>query len=198
MKLPITGDDLRRAALRLGCSTAAIAAVAEVESKDGGFNPDETPKTLFEGHQFHRLTNGRFDASHPTLSFEKWTREFYGRSWQDEQARLDRAKNLDFKAALLATSWGRFQIMGFNYALCGYVSVLDFVDDMGKSESKQLAAFVEFIEHRNMADELRDLRWADFARLYNGPDFAKNGYDQKLARAYTLALKQYPPLEAQP
>jgi hypothetical protein len=198
MKPPITGDDYRRAALELGCATAAIAAVAQVESSGSGFNEDDSPKTLFEGHHFHRLTDGRYGSSHPTLSYPKWTREFYGRSWVDEKQRLESAKNLDFKAALLATSWGRFQIMGFNYALCGYVSVFDFVKDMSTSETKQLDAFVQFIEHRGLADELRDLRWADFARLYNGAGYAANRYDEKLARAYELSLKQYPPIKAQP
>ena len=31
----------------------------------------------------------------------------------------------------------------------------------------------------------RDLRWADFARRYNGPRYAENRYDEKMAEAYT-------------
>ncbi|MBV5553030.1 N-acetylmuramidase family protein, partial [Pseudomonas aeruginosa] len=31
---------------------------------------------------------------------------------------------------------------------------------------------------------LKARKWADFARLYNGPDYKRNLYDTKLARAY--------------
>lgn len=187
MKLTLNGTDFDRASSRLCCERAAIEAVAIVEAPGGGFNPDESPKTLFEGHHFHRLTAGRFDTTHPTLSFPKWTREHYGRTWQDEAYRLKSAISLDAAAALMATSWGRFQIMGFNHGACGYTSIEAFVEAMKDSEAKQLDAFVSFIESQHLADELRDRRWADFARHYNGPDFAENHYDTKMAIAYKQA-----------
>lgn len=187
MKPPITGDDYARAAAALGCEPAALEAVAQVESAGSGFFPDDTPKTLFEGHVFHRLTGGRFSASNPTLSYPKWTREWYGRDWKDEQYRLKVARTLDERAALMSASWGRFQIMGFNHGACGFASVEDFVQAMAESEARQLDAFVAFIESRHLADELRDKRWADFARLYNGPGYAANRYDQKMATAYRYA-----------
>lgn len=187
MKDPITGNDYARAAQRLGCSPAAIEAVASVESKGAGFNPDESPKTLFEGHVFHRLTGGRFDVSHPTLSFAKWTRDYYGRTWQDEQYRLEQATTLDHAAALMSASWGKFQIMGFNHGACGFTSIEAFVEAMCESEARHLEAFVGFIESNGLADELRDKRWADFARTYNGPGYKANRYDEKMAAAYKLA-----------
>jgi hypothetical protein len=187
-KPPITGDDYVRAAARLGCHPAAIEAVAAVESSGSGFNPDDSCKTLFEGHIFHRFTGGRFDKTHTTLSFPTATREWYGRTWQDEQTRLEIAMALDETAAMLSASWGRFQIMGFNHGACGYATVQDFVAAMRDSEAKQLEAFVGFIESRHLADELRDCRWADFARLYNGPGYKANRYDEKMANAYRTAL----------
>lgn len=188
MKQPISGRDYVRAAARLGCEPEAIQAVAEVESSGAGFNPDDSPKTLFEGHVFHRLTGGRFDASHPTLSFPKWTREWYGRSWQDEQQRLAIAFMLDYPAAAMSASWGKFQIMGFNHGACGFARIEDFVEAMHESESRHLEAFVGFIESRGLADELRDKRWADFAAAFNGPGFKLNRYDEKMAKAYALAV----------
>ena len=189
MKNPISGDDYRRAAAVLGCEPEAIEAVAIVESSGSGFNPDETPRTLFEGHHFHRLTGGRFDASAPTLSYPKWTREHYGRNWKDEWDRLRAAMNLDADAAMMATSWGKFQIMGFNAPACGFVKVFDFVKVMGESEAKHLDAFVAYIQSRHLADELVDHRWADFARLYNGRRYAENQYDTKMAAAYAAAKR---------
>lgn len=187
MKQRITGDDYVRAASRLGCEPAAIEAVAEVESSGSGFNPDESCKTLFEGHHFHRLTEGRFDASHPTLSFPKWTREWYGKTWQDEAYRLEIAVGLDREAALMAASWGRFQIMGFNFGAAGFRSVEAFVAAMNEGEPQQLESFVSIIRAWGLADELRDCRWADFARRYNGPAFKANHYDDKMQLAYKRA-----------
>ena len=184
MKAPITGEDYARAAERLGCDPCAIEAVASVESAGSGFNPDDSPKTLFEGHVFHRLTQGRFDASSQTLSYPKWTREHYGRTWQDEAYRLSMAMALDPVAAMQATSWGRFQLMGFNYDACGFPDVQTFVAAMKESERWQLDAFVSYIISRNLADELRDQRWADLARAYNGPGFAANHYDERMEKAF--------------
>lgn len=45
-------------------------------------------------------------------------------------------------------------------------------------------AFVAFRRHANLAAALREKRWADFARGYNGPGYAANKYDQKLQAAY--------------
>ena len=37
---------------------------------------------------------------------------------------------IDEECALLATSWGIYQIMGFNYSVAGYRDVEDFVTAM--------------------------------------------------------------------
>lgn len=185
--MPLVRENFVDDAALIGCDVEAVMAVAAVESKGGGFDPEGFPKTLFEGHWFHRLTNGRFAASHPTLCFPKWTRQHYGRTWQEEKARLQVACALDRAAALMSASWGMFQIMGFNHGKCGFKTVQQFVNAMCKDEDAQLAAFTQFIISSGLADELRDQRWADFARLYNGPEYAVNKYDEKLARAYAKA-----------
>jgi hypothetical protein len=185
--MALTREDFIDDAQKIGCDVEAVMAVAAVESKGGGFDPEGFPKTLFEGHWFHRLTKGKFSQSHPTLSFPKWTRVHYGKTWQEEKARLAEAIKLDRTAALMSASWGMFQIMGFNHTICGFKTVQQFVNEMCKSEDAQLAIFTNYIINAGLADELRDHRWADFARLYNGPEFAVNKYDQKLAAAHTKA-----------
>ena len=55
---------------------------------------------------------------------------------------------------------------------------------MVASSSNQLDAFVAFIKSQNLDDELRRLDWKGFAYGYNGRDYAKNKYDEKMARAY--------------
>jgi hypothetical protein len=176
--------DFNSAAAALDVEVAVIKAVTEVESRGSGFNPDGSPITLFEGHVFSRYTKGKFDASNPTLSYPRWTRQFYGKNWQAEQLRLQQAMALDRQAALMSASWGLFQIMGFNFALAGHKTLQSFVNAMYRSEGAQLDAFVQYIIQTSLGDELRDKRFADFARKYNGPDYKKNQYDVKLNRAY--------------
>lgn len=176
-------QDFLAAAKRLRCDVAAVRAVCEVEAPKGGFFPDGTPATLFEGHKFHAFTGGRFSATHPAISYESWTREHYG-NWQREKERLAEAIALDRDAALKSASWGKFQIMGFNHAAAGFQRLQDFVNAMYDSEGAQLQAFVEFVLHEKLDDEMRERRWADFARRYNGPGYRANRYDTKLAAAY--------------
>ena len=45
---------------------------------------------------------------------------------------------------------------------------------------------------------LQSRKWADFARLYNGPAYKENLYDVKLARAYEQLSATYKTAELQP
>jgi hypothetical protein len=181
--------DFVEAAFRLECEVEAIKAVCAVEAPRGGF-VDGQPTILFEGHIFHKYTKGKFSESHPTLSYPKWVTKFYGKTQGQEHARLATACTLDKRAALMSASWGKFQIMGFNFALCGFKSVEDFVKAMYKGEGEQLDAFVEYMIASSLMDELQEHRWADFARFYNGPLYQRNQYDIKLAREYAKLKAQ--------
>lgn len=180
----LTDWDYQHAADRLGCDVAAIMAVAEVESKGSGFNDDGSIKTLFEAHIFSRLTEHRYDGTNSNISCRKWDRTKYGKTWQQEQYRLRLATSIDQTAALKSASWGAFQIMGFNHEACGFSTVQEFVTAC-TTEVGQLLAFMSFIKaNPQMLDALRSHDWAAFARLYNGPDYALNKYDIKLASAF--------------
>lgn len=189
MKPSLTEQDFKDAADRLGCEVAAIKAVCKVEAPRGGFNPDDTPATLFEGHKFSGFTLGKFDASAPDISYPKWTTKFYGKTWEAEQDRLQRAIALNREAALKSASWGKFQIMGFNHELAGFKTLQEFINAMYRSERDQLMAFVSFIQKANLTGALRRLEWKSFARGYNGPSYAANQYDIKLAAAYASFKK---------
>lgn len=169
----------------LAVEEAALRAVAQVESSGSGFlpPPSELPKILFEGHAFHRLTQGRFDADHPTLSYPKWTKKYYS-GGTGEWERLNAACALDRAAALQAASWGAFQIMGFNYALCGFADVEAFVARQKSGAAEQLESFAHFISRQVFLTALRARDWAKFASFYNGAGYAANKYDQKMAAAY--------------
>ena len=185
----LTPSDFARASAELGCSVEVIKAVVKVESPRGGFNPDGTLTTLFEAHHFHRFTKGRWAVANPTLSSRVWDRRLYARTWQGERQRYAQAAALDPISAILSTSYGMFQIMGFNHGPCGFTSGADMVNAFATGESSQLDAFVEFIKVRGLADELRDLRWLDFALAYNGPSARANNYHHKMAAAYDELTK---------
>lgn len=182
---PLTDEDFRAAAERLGVDEASIRAVAEVESVSGGFLDDGRPRILYERHYFRSLTDGRFNRSHPELSGPARRAGTYG-TLTRQHDRLEAAMVLDREAALQSASWGRFQIMGKNYAAAGYGSIDAFVADAHAGEGGQLRMFVGFIESDDrLHDSLRRRDWAAFARIYNGPNYRQNRYDDKMAAAYT-------------
>jgi hypothetical protein len=188
--VPIKDSDLDIAAHALGCDVAAVRAVLTVETGGaGGFLSDgsKRPRILFEAAVFSRLTHGNFDASHPNISAPKWDPRLYI-GGAGEYDRLTNAVHLDRAAALQSTSWGMFQVMGENSAECGIPDVEHFVAGMAESEVAQLLAFSIFcMRVYGLAAALRGKDWASFARGYNGPGYAANHYDTRLARAYQLA-----------
>lgn len=174
----------------LGCSVAAIRAVASVESAGAGFLIDGRPKILFERHVFHKLTAGRH-ATSPAISSPRSGGYLGGAREYD---RLRQAMALDRRAALQSASWGRFQVMGFNHAACDHGDVESLVRAMVSGEPAQLAAFVAYIRSNGLDDELRARDWPGFARGYNGSAYARNAYDVRMAQAFeTFNAEQQQP-----
>jgi len=181
----LTSQDYIDVAKILNCEVAAIKAVSSVEAgKGGGFLSNGKPKILFESRWFNKLTNNSYLKTHPHLATKRWVRNYYGGT--KEYHRLNEAILLNIRAALKSTSWGMFQILGVNHNIVGSVDLLDFVEDMYKSEKKHLDAFVGFIQYNNLEDELQQKNWAGFARVYNGPGYKKNKYDEKMAKSYAF------------
>jgi hypothetical protein len=102
-----------------------------------------------------------------------------------EYSRLTEAARLNADAAHESASWGAFQIMGYHWKALDYSSIDDFVSRMHRSEADHLDAFVRFIAADTaLLSALKGKKWAAFAKGYNGPDYARNLYDAKLAQAY--------------
>jgi LysM repeat protein len=181
----ITEADYQALADELGVDVAALKAVAQVESRGDGFLASGKPKILFESHVFSRYTDHVYDLDHPGLSAPKWDKSLYGARGEHQWDRLQEAMKLDPEAALKATSWGRFQIMGYNHAAAGYPDVQSFVKAMSSSEAAQLRAFGSFLKSNPaMLEALKNHDWTEFARRYNGAGFAKNHYDEHMRQAY--------------
>ncbi|OHW40845.1 N-acetylmuramidase family protein [Pseudomonas sp. 06C 126] len=194
----LRNNDLTAAAEHLGVPLASIYAINEVESKGKGFLENGKPVILFERHVMYRqLAKVRHEgddpaelkrhadqlaAVNPALVNPKSGGYSGGTA---EHQRLAMARLIDDTAALESASWGAFQIMGFHWQRLGYTSVQDFVAAMSASESQQFDAFTRFIETDPVLHKaLKARKWAEFAKLYNGPDYQRNLYDVKLQRAY--------------
>lgn len=193
-------SDLIAAARRLDVELAAIKAVNEVESRGSGFFAPGKPAILFERHIMRRRLlliegdedlNGRvaqLQRDYPALVNSRAGGYAGGLA---EYPRLARAKMIEHDAAIESASWGLFQIMGFHWSGLGYASATDFEQAMQASEANHLDAFVRFIEaDPALHKALKARKWAAFARIYNGPAYARNLYDTKLARAYSRHKEQ--------
>ena len=178
----LTEESFQSAAKELGVEPAVIKAVCDIEAPKGGFLPDGRVTILFERHKFHQYTHGIYSKEHPDISNPR--AGGYGPAGIHQWDRFDRAAELDSEAAMEATSWGKFQIMGSNFGSAGYQSVGEFVDAMKVSEDEQLKAFISIVRSFGLVDELRNHNWAGFARGYNGANYAINEYDKKLKAAY--------------
>lgn len=180
------------AAWLLRCEVRSIRAVAMVEAgAQGAFLESGEPVILFERHKFDAYTEGRFrGAKVAGAESESWalisspSPGGYG-PVSVQHRRLQAAVALSRDAALMSASWGLFQILGANHAVCGYPLLQRFVTAMYRSVEDHLRAFVQFIRHdARLVDAIRAKDWRTFARVYNGPRFARNAYDKKLAEAY--------------
>jgi hypothetical protein len=189
-KGPLSAADFASAAQALGCEPAAIQAVAAIEGGPyGAFLPTGEPVILYERHLFHRFTSGRFDASTapglPEAVSLLSDPEAGGYGPESVQhGKLEAAVALDRPAALRATSWGLFQVLGDNAGACD-LELQDFVNRACRSTADHLDLFCRFVRSdRHLWEALRAKDWPAFALHYNGKGFARDGYDARIRAAY--------------
>jgi hypothetical protein len=181
---PISPKGFEQAIDVVKAPVAALWAVLAVETSGSGYLSDRRPKILFERHIFHRLTGGKFDAEDPDVSNS--VPGGYGAGGAHQYLRLEAAAQLDPDAALQAASWGLGQVMGGNFKAAGFDDTAEMVTEFVESEDNQLLGMAKFIASNGIAQHLANQNWAVFARRYNGPNFAANGYDSKLAHFFSL------------
>jgi hypothetical protein len=186
----LTAADYAQAAANLKCEVAAIQAVADVESGGRcGFDAKNRPVILYERSIFSRLTKHAYDKTHPDISGPHAKGEYPSGS-EAKYLELERAYRLSPDAALESASWGAFQILGENYKAAGFDSVGSYVAAMCESVQRHLNAFVQFIlADPRLQKALQSKDWKTFARIYNGPNYAKYEYDIKVANAYAKESK---------
>jgi hypothetical protein len=85
--------------------------------------------------------------------------------WQN----LAQAFDLDQDAALLSTSYGLPQLMGFNWQVTRHPSVKAMVLAFQDSCEEQVAGFFNFVEQNSLTRYILNADWRGFTRRYNGP-----------------------------
>jgi hypothetical protein len=181
---PPTLEEYRDIAARLTVDAPTLEAVRRVESLKNAFDSDGHPTVLFETHIFSRLTEQRFDLTHPQLSGG------YG-SLNAQWGKLKEAYALDPEAAYKATTFGMFQITGINHKAVGFETVAEYARFVSQSEANQVEVFARFVEHQGALERLRCLDWAGFARRWNGPNFNRSRYAERLSAAYADAAAKF-------
>jgi len=177
----LDADGIATACDTLGVRAAELWAVLTVETRGCGFLADRRPLILFERHYFSRLTQGRFDAEAPDISNKQWG-GYRGGAY--EYDRLARAVKLDRTAALRSASWGIGQVMGDNFTASGFQDAELMVKAFVGSENAQVEGMARFIKSSGAARQLAAHNWPAFAAAYNGSDYARNSYDERLRAAY--------------
>jgi peptidoglycan hydrolase-like protein with peptidoglycan-binding domain len=183
-----TINEAHKIAARLGVSTSALLAVAEIESAGKVFatiNGKQEPLIRFEGHYFDRKLSGEDLASARSLGLAspKAGKVANPNSQAARWKLLERAAEINRQAAYESVSWGLGQVMGDHWKSLGFKSVFELVNLARKGAAGQMELMARFIEKNGLTDELRGKQWAAFAKRYNGSGYAKNAYDTKMAKA---------------
>ncbi len=185
---------IEKVAIEWRFDPAALLAVAEVESGGTVFatvHGAAEPLIRWEGHYFDRRLEGKTREiartarlAHPSAGAIPNPRSQSAR-WR----LLARAEAIDRAAARESTSWGVGQVMGAHWRLLGFLNVDALVAEARAGAGGQARLMSRFIVASSLRDAIAREDWTSFARVYNGPGFAKNAYDKKIAAAFTRFCK---------
>lgn len=187
----ITAHDIAEAAKRLGGTPAQAWAVYHAESSGNAFIGGR-PTILFEPHRFSRSTGHRYDKSHPHISSRAWNKKLYPGSQTGRWTQLLDAVALDVDAGFMSASYGGFQILGENYAVCDAADPWSFAWRQAQTEGDQLEAFVHFVEGRGLVKAFRQISsdpetCRPFSKGFNGTAYALNNHHVHIAAAHRRA-----------
>lgn len=186
---PLDLYDIPMMAHRIDVTEDHFRAFFKVEANGKAYDPSGRPTMLFEPHVFYRnITDKavRDRAVKAGLAYAKWTP---GKYLKDSYPRLVKAMEIDKRAALKACSLGLSQVLVENHVSVGYDTPEAMWQAFMDDEENHVEAMMRFILANGIDDDLRAGRWAVVARVYNGPRYAENKYDTKMADAYAAFRK---------
>lgn len=172
----ISEEEYKKLSTEFDIPVVNIKKVVKVESGGQGFAKD-TGKIIiqFEPSWFKRKS--------PYTPSGKWSLNGVEKQ-SAEWIAFNDAFSKDKNAALESTSVGLMQVMGFHWKLLGFKSAGELWDYAKVSESNQLRLGLLFIKSNpKMYKALKLSDWDTFAYYYNGAQYKKFNYAERLAKA---------------
>lgn len=169
---------------QFGLEAAMIKSFVEVETGGKGFDEKNGKLIIqFEPAWFRR--------NEPYAPSGKWSVNGVERQ-EKEWIAFNDAWKINPVSAMLSTSIGLGQIMGFNFNKIGYKAVGDMWDEAKKGEELQVYQLCKYISYdSNLKTAMKDHDFTKIATIYNGSEFkemakkwGRESYDISLRKAY--------------
>lgn len=193
--LDVTKDDFELLATQLGVEREVLRAIAVAETGDKVpfkqyVNGENHAAILYERHFMKRLSKKlgvhpdilkTVEATDPKL-IHGWVKGYKYGSDAEQYERLTRARKINYDAANMSCSWGKFQVMGEYYHHL-YKSTKELVEAQNYCAKQHLQYFKVFlVDEKKMLQCMKDKNWLTIAIKYNGAQ--QDGYDTKIEKAY--------------
>lgn len=177
-----------------GIEEGIIYALIQVESSGRFSLKDGKIPILYERHWAYKLYKRKYGIKHALEMYHLYPDiiNFKAGGYttnNGEYKKLAKAiRKLEKEIAHESTSFGAFQIMGFNYKVCGYSSASEMSDKYHANPvEEQIKGFINFcINYKKgkLLKALKDKNFKSIARIYNGKKYKKYKYDKRLRLAY--------------
>lgn len=171
-----------------GFNRKFFEAVAQVESPKGAFREykglGKFPTLRFEPHWFNKYVKDPAKQ----MPFTNNGHGFSSKVSETNHVAYQKALEINVKATIKATSFGKFQIMGNNYKKLGFNTPEAFLDSLFTVYG-QYDAFVKFIYSKQQLlevirkDDPTDADFETFAYYYNGKSNVPV-YSKRIKKAY--------------
>ena len=173
---------IKKLSLQFGIEAAALASFIMTETGGKGFD-DKTGKILiqFEPKWFKKhvpyAPSGLWSVNKVDVQSKEWI------AFNDAFA-----KNAD--GAMLSTSIGLGQIMGFHYKRLGFKTVGEMWDHAKKSLENQVWQICQFIQtDRDLKQAIIFKDWHKIAKIYNGSGYLE--LSKKIGREpYNITMEK--------
>ncbi|QJT81795.1 N-acetylmuramidase domain-containing protein [Kosakonia sp. MUSA4] len=198
----VTKADFEVLASQLSVEREVLRAIAVAETGDKVpfkyyVKGERHATILYERHFMRRLAAAQgvspeiirdIESIEPKIIHSYDSNYRYG-SDSEQYERLVRAREINYDAANMSCSWGKFQVMGEYYHHL-YGSTKELVDAQNYCAMQHLQYFKVFlVKEKRMLQSMIDKDWLAIARKYNGT--GQIGYDQKIENAYNSLKNEW-------
>ncbi len=188
---PAVPDNVLGANQELIIDPKVLEAITLVESSSSGFGLRNKLKIRIEAHLLLSDNYGDnvafkdYFVSEGAPNYKAWVRpvgydewiEYHDMGQEGEWIAFELASEINPRLALLNTSMGAAQIMGFNHKRIGYETVEDQWNAFNRAESNHIIGlFNYFLSDPELIQAAKVKDWNKIGKLYNGAESAGQKY----------------------